>query len=169
MIDAITTASAFSLVVILLVSSVTDIAWHRIPNLLLLPGLVLAIGLQVNVAGIAGLVTAICGLFLGLAMLLPLYVMGGMGAGDVKLLGIVGAFLGPAGVLVAGVATFIVGAVFGLAIMSWRTLHPVLNNVIGLGFPGSDDPTSARLPTSFAYAPAIALGSIFALSYSGSL
>ena len=116
-------AVGFSLLAVLIISSVTDLAWHRIPNVLLLSALVLALILQASGNGLDGMLSAAAGLLVGLAFLMPLHVMGGMGAGDVKLLGVVGAFLGPWGAFVAGVAALIVGAILGITILHegrWR-------------------------------------------------
>ena len=122
--ELIPLAVGSSLLAVLLVSSVTDLAWHRIPNTLLLSALVLALILQASGDGLDGMLAAAGGLLVGLAFLMPLHVMGGMGAGDVKLLGVVGAFLGPWGALVAGAAALISGAILGIAYIAWRSIRP---------------------------------------------
>ena len=67
---------------------------------------------------------------LGMALLLPFYVVGAMGAGDVKLMGMVGACLGAAGVLSAAVLTFLAGGVFALLVaLRNRSLGRALGNV----------------------------------------
>jgi prepilin peptidase CpaA len=70
-------------------------------------------------AGWAGLVWSLEGAALGLALLLPLYAIGGMGAGDVKLLAGVGAWVGPALTLRAFVASAVVGGVMAVAMVAW--------------------------------------------------
>ncbi len=54
------------------------------------------------------------GLFLGVAFLLPVYLIGGMGAGDVKLMGAVGSILGPQGVFIAFLYSAIAGGLYAL-------------------------------------------------------
>ena len=120
------TATFFVLFVVLVVAVATDLTNHRIPNLLLWPALSLALMLHIMSGGIAGLTTAAGGLTLGLAMLLPVYALGGMGAGDVKLLGVVGSFLGPWGAVVAGMATMMAGAILGITVIVWQCVRPVL-------------------------------------------
>ena len=169
----------FSLLAVLVISSVTDLAWHRIPNILLLSALVLALALQASGEGIDGIVSATAGLLVGLAFLMPLYAMGGMGAGDVKLLGVVGAFLGPWGALVAGVAALIAGAVLGIAYIAWRSMRPVLAyqawKLMQWQYGGNTQapaPMSLVTPirgSGFAYAPAIAAGAVFSMWQLGML
>ena len=92
----------YFLIATVLVAAVTDVFTHRIPNNLLAPALVLALLTGIATGGVMGLMSSLAGLVVGFAMLLPIYSMGAMAAGDVKLLAVAGAFLGPEGALVAG-------------------------------------------------------------------
>lgn len=170
---------AVTLAILLSVAVITDLTSHRIPNFLLLPALVLALFLHTSSSGMGGLLTSCGGLVLGLAMLLPLYATGGMGAADVKLLGVVGALLGPWGAVVAGLATMMAGAVFGATFIAWRRVRPYLEihvaNMLSAHGSGAD---LHRLPrsiderdrvTRIPYAPAIAAGTLAALWYIGYL
>jgi prepilin peptidase CpaA len=159
-------------VAVLMVCTVTDIAWHRIPNLVLLPALLVALVLQFALAGFSGVVSAISGLFVGIAFLLPLYVLGGMGAGDAKLLGVVGAFLGPLATLTAGVFTLIAGAIFGLLYIAARRVMPILVSHLqrllhAEAYRSALYPVeatqAASQPNCFAYAPAISAGTLIAM------
>jgi prepilin peptidase CpaA len=177
--EIINPATAFVLSVLLVVAVATDLKSHRIPNLLLVPALSLALMLHAVNAGMVGLFTAIGGLAAGLAMLLPLYAVGGMAAGDVKLLGVVGSFLGPWGAVVAGLATMMAGAVLGIAIILWHRLWPLLETHAAL-FSGPHNSSTRPPPvsqtvqtrskiTNIPYAPAVAAGTIAALWYIGFL
>ena len=65
--------------------------------------------------GWAGLGDGLLGMAVGLACLLPLYAVGGMGAGDVKLLAGVGAWLGATTTFYAFCVSTVVGAVMAVA------------------------------------------------------
>jgi len=173
--DVFRTAVVFVLVALLTAAVATDLKSHRIPNLLLWPALSLALMLHMTSGGLDGLIVAVGGLGLGFAMLLPLYSIGGMGAGDVKLLSIVGSFIGPWGAVVAGVGTLIAGAVFGIAVIAWRCLWPVLElreaQLLGPLQSGphtklvSHSAIRRKPVTYIPYAPAIAVGTLAALWY----
>lgn len=162
---------------LLIVAVVTDIRTRRIPNILLSPALSLALLIHVTTGGVDGLITAASGLALGILMLLPLYFTGGMGAGDVKLLGVVGSFLGPWGAVVAGFATMMAGAVIGLLVLVWRRQWRGTRLLAERMFGPRQSPSvgaaavkltrTAKQHTTIAYAPAIALGTIITLWYIG--
>ena len=100
---------------VLLVGAVAyDLVSHRIPNYYLLLGLAIALAIQSASDGWPGALMVGAGFFSGLAVFLPFYLMGGMAAGDVKLMAVVGAFLGCGGVLWAAAVTLIAGAGLGI-------------------------------------------------------
>jgi prepilin peptidase CpaA len=81
-------------VAIVLLASYSDLRWRKIPNCLTLPAI--ALGLFLSYLGNSwnGLISACFGLFVGIGLLMLPYLLGGMGAGDVKLMGALGAMLG---------------------------------------------------------------------------
>ena len=102
---------------------------QRIPNRLVIAGLALGLAGQVALGGWMGLLAALGGVAVGIVLMLPFYVIGGMGAGDVKLMGMVGAFLGPAGALSATFLTFLAGGVLAVGVaLRRRTLGRALGN-----------------------------------------
>ena len=173
--ESLTSAAALVLFVLLAAAVATDIRNHRIPNLLLLPALSLALISHTMTGGIDGLITAAAGFTIGLVMLAPLYVIGGMAAGDVKLLGVVGSFIGPWGVVVAGMATMMAGAIFGIAVIIWQRLPSALELLAArmLSRPDTGLRTTSvthslgrqNHVTYIPYAPAIAVGTVAALWY----
>ncbi|MCY1267219.1 Type IV leader peptidase family protein [compost metagenome] len=98
----------------------SDLRRHRIPNWLVLMGLAVGLTGQVQVADAAGLGDGLLGLLVGFGVFLPLYMLGGMAAGDVKLMAMVGSFLTATGALWAAGCTLLVGAVCGLALVLVR-------------------------------------------------
>jgi prepilin peptidase CpaA len=103
-----------------LLAAATDLAWRRIPNVLTGVGLLTALVLHVLNGGGRFPLAWLGGALTGFALFLPLYMLRGMAAGDVKLMAVVGAFTGPALALQACLATFLVGALMALAIVLYR-------------------------------------------------
>ena len=99
---------------VLLTAAVTDLRAYRIPNWLTFPAM--GIGLLGNgwVNGVEGLIVSVQGLGLGISLFVFFYVMGGMGAGDVKLFAAVGSFLGPVGLVNVAVLSGLIGGVYAL-------------------------------------------------------
>lgn len=112
--------SHWILLAVLVAAAIIDSRTRRIPNLLSLGGAAVGILLAVTGYGSVTLGASIGGLALGLVALLPLYLLKAMGAGDVKLMAAVGAFLGPSITLAAVLCTFIAGAVIAIIVLIIR-------------------------------------------------
>ncbi len=97
-----------------------DTRTHRIPNVLVGSTVLAACALQVGSHGTAGIGLVLGGAAVGLLALLPLYVAGAMGAGDVKLMGALGALVGPQTAVLAVAFTLVAGAALALAALGWR-------------------------------------------------
>ena len=105
---------------ILLISLLTDVRTKKIPNLLTFPGILAGFIIHGVQDGWPGLGQAVLGLLLGLALLFIPFALGGMGAGDVKLLGAVGALQGADFVLRAFLASALAGGALAVAALLWR-------------------------------------------------
>jgi prepilin peptidase CpaA len=105
------------LAAVLLVAGVTDLRSCKIPNWLTISAMVSGLLGHSLINGLPGLMFSAKGLGLGLAMFLLFYLMGGMGAGDVKLLAAVGSFIGAEGVFSAGIMTMLLGGLYAIATM----------------------------------------------------
>lgn len=165
--------SLYILVFILVVALLYDIISHRIPNYLILFGFIVGVLLQGFILGINGIIVGFIGMLIGFAILLPMYVLGGTGAGDVKLMSVIGLFLGHwQNIFVAGCATLIIGGICGLgliiirkdALISLGRYFSMLKCLATTGsmsyvVPSSDETAGKRFP----YAIAIVLGTAFAL------
>jgi prepilin peptidase CpaA len=120
-----------ALVALLGVAAVSDWRSYRIPNWLTFGGALFALiyGTLAARTPAAGAMSAFGGLGVGFAAMLPFYVIGIMGAGDVKLMAMSGAFLGPEQTLMAVLCTFIAGGVAALvfAIHRRRVGHMLAN------------------------------------------
>jgi len=120
-------------VLVCCVAAFWDLRERRIPNAVTLPALALALCIHGATQAGQGLLFSFLGALAAGALLLPGYLLRATGAGDVKLLMAVGAFLGWPAALLAGLLSLVVGGVFGLvfALLKGR-LGSVLNRSFGL-------------------------------------
>jgi prepilin peptidase CpaA len=106
---------------LVIVTASTDIVSRRIPNPIILAGLVAALLVQSWLHGpLAGSATWLAGALTGFALLLPFYLVRGMAAGDVKLLMMVGAWVGASMAFRIALATFVIGGIWSLAVAARR-------------------------------------------------
>jgi prepilin peptidase CpaA len=112
-----------------LVAAVTDVWKFKVYNVLTFPLLASGLLYHTIYGGTAGLAGSIVGALVGFALMIMLYTMGGMGAGDVKFVTALGAWLGlplTLYVLMAGcIAAGVYAAVLLVTASSWR--ETVLN------------------------------------------
>ena len=95
----------------------TDITSHRIPNWLTYSTALFAVLYHSLTRSTDGFIFSLKGLGIGMLPLMPFFVSGVMGAGDVKLMGAVGAAIGPMRVLNAFLYTGIVGGIYALVVL----------------------------------------------------
>lgn len=135
------------LTALLLVAVREDIRSRRIPNKLVLIGMLSGLAFNGLHPEGSGWLTAVTGLMLGMVLFLPMYLLRAMGAGDVKLMGMVGAFLGAKGVIGAALATLIAGGVLALSVALWaKQLAPMLRNIKYILFEGLIKAHSGQVP-----------------------
>ena len=103
--------------VVLLSAVICDIWVAKIPNVITFPGIITGIIYHGTSHGLSGAVISIAGLLIGGAVFLPFYLLKGMGAGDIKLMGAVGALVGLKGVIPAIVFTALAGGIYALALI----------------------------------------------------
>ncbi len=118
------------LALIVVVAAAYDFRFRRIPNWLTLSGVILGWGLNIFLFEMIGLRTAAFGLGLAFLIYFPLYLLRGMGAGDVKLMGAVGSIVGPANWFGIFILTSILGGVVALILLLFKgRLFRTLSNV----------------------------------------
>lgn len=146
------------------IAGFTDWRWRRIPNWLTVPGLVLGIAGNAATDGWAGAKTALLGAGLGLALLLPLVMVRSLGAGDWKLTGALGAFLGPQRLIAVLMCTILVAGLMALVLIvakkrvrkTARNIWHLLVALVRLHMPARDvsldNPESLKVPFGVAMA-----------------
>lgn len=166
--------------VVLVVAAVIDGKILKVPNWLTFP-FILCGWLHGTVhGGLSGFGYSLLGTFVGMMLLLVLRAVGGMGAGDVKLLAGVGAWLGASTTWWAFLATALVGGVMAAVMIitsgqwqkHWAMAHQILNEWITIKNPEKlaeiarqRKPTMRLLP----YGIPMAIGSILYFAYAGML
>lgn len=168
--------AATLLLVLLLLAVATDVLYRRISNILICIGLVLGLALHIAAAGgdssatLSAIASSLGGLGLGFLCAFPLYYLRAMGAGDVKLLMVVGVFLGPLPTLKVILFTFMAGGALAVInVLSRRSLTTLVANIqfmlasnamraAGVAVPSDTSlrNTAGRIP----YAVAIFLGTL---------
>jgi Flp pilus assembly protein protease CpaA len=112
------------LLCLVLQAAASDLAWRRIPNVLVLSGLLLALALHWRLGGGGALLDqGLAGAGVGLLLFLPMYGLGGMAAGDVKLLAMAGSFVGPWQALQLALLSAMAGGLLALVCLQlalWR-------------------------------------------------
>lgn len=108
------------LAIILIISAFTDLRYHKVYNFITVPGMILGLGLNGITYGWTGLANSAIGLLFGFVILFIVFIFGGMGGGDVKLMGAVGALMGFPFIFWAVCYTGLVGGIMALSVMIWK-------------------------------------------------
>ena len=156
--------------------AVSDVRAHRIPNLLNYSALLLGLISSTLVGGWQGLEQGVAGALIGGGVFFLFYLVKGMGAGDVKLMAAVGAWLGIKQTVVVMMASAIAGGVLAIIyVVFYRRLWSTVQNMgelIRFHFTSGvrphpelnlQDSSSVRLP----YGLAIAVGTAYLLVSTG--
>jgi leader peptidase (prepilin peptidase) / N-methyltransferase len=159
---------AFAFACALVVVSVIDLEHGIIPDVISLPGILVGLAVSALVPGGVGLWNAFAGAVLGGGLLWAIAAgyqraagIEGLGLGDVKLLAMIGAFLGwqslPAVLLVASIT----GSLGGIAVIASRRGRTRARRVLRALGPGALARHLRRTPLPFG--PFLALGALAAL------
>jgi prepilin peptidase CpaA len=177
---SITSPAAWLVTAILVEAAIIDGLQRRVPNWLTyhlaLGGLMLA----AYTAGTTGLVWSLAGLAVGLMLLLPLYAIGGMGAGDVKLLAAIGAWTGATTVfwsfavsaIIGGIIALIMAAASGRFATHIVRFQEIVHEILVVRNPVElSERAAARKPTMLLlpYGIPLAIGTIAYFAYQGLL
>ncbi len=107
------------LIAVLITSAIIDYKFKKVPNIITIPTVAAGIFIAFMERGFPGLSVSIAGLIIGMGLLYLPYAAGGMGAGDVKLLGAIGAVKGPWFVFITFLAMAIIGGLMAVVRMAF--------------------------------------------------
>lgn len=147
-----------------------DLKRRRIPNYLTLGGALAGLGFQLGYHGLPGFLDGLAGLGLGFTLLLIPYLLGGMGAGDVKASAALGSWLGLAQAFLFFIYMGIAGGVIILVLWLWQGRLLVglrqgwnflLNWHLCRPFDPKPPPPTSLKGASIPYGAAMALGMAF--------
>lgn len=166
----------FAAPVVLLVALATwaDVRTRKIPNSLTGLAFLLAVGVHWGLGGAVGVRSALLGGLIAGLLLFPGWLMGFTGAGDVKLMAAVGAWLGFPGGLKAAAVALIAGGVIAILVAARRgVLVQAVKGAAALGLSvlarrgGVAIPRPVTTGVRFPFAPAILIGAIYVLMRTG--
>jgi len=164
--------STLLLLLVLVLAAYTDMRRNRIPNWLSLGALVTGLLLSYLFLPEGEIHNGLKGAGVGLALFLPFYLAGGMGAGDVKLMAAVGSFMGPVPAFMTVCFTLMVGGCAALWIILrngelvsfYRRYLVMLTARVHI--PAEEGSVAKR---RFPYALSIAIGTLIYLGFDGQL
>jgi prepilin peptidase CpaA len=102
------------LITLIVIAAIVDYRFKKVPNIITFSAIAAGLFLALLSRGLIGLTGSIAGLVVGMGLLYLPYAAGGMGAGDVKLLGAIGALKGPWFVFITFLAMAIIGGVMAI-------------------------------------------------------
>ncbi len=151
----------------------TDLTQNRISNKLVFCILISGLSIQISTNGLSGLGYGILGIASGFMLFMPFNLLGGMRAGDLKLMAAIGAFLTTDTLIAAGLS-LMAGSCYGIVILLWHRgfseylsrytimmLEYTSSGKIRYQMPAADSVAA----TSFPYATAIATGTVLTLIF----
>lgn len=159
-------------VLLAVVAGVMDWRSRRIPNWLTVPGLAVGIAANTLLGGWGGAKNSLLGGLLGLGLLLPFVLVRSLGAGDWKLVGALGAFLGPGNLLNVLLIAVLVAGIMAVILVIWKgrvrqtlqnMLH-ILGSFFSLHLPGPevslDSKDALKIPFGVAVTIAVIVFSV---------
>ena len=158
-------------------AALIDLRYQKIPNWLILTGLVFGLVLAVVSSGTSGLLTSMFGFVLGFVLLLPGYLLRFTGAGDLKLFATLGVYSGPYMLLQIFVVSILIGTCLVLiqgliryykktnGDVFWQRHRDMLQTLLTTGHCSYVPPEPGSLMSQrFPMAPIFAMGTLIIFS-----
>jgi prepilin peptidase CpaA len=156
-------------VVLASIAAWTDLRSRRIPNWLTVPAAIIGLAASTILGGWSGLRASLLGIALGLVLLLPFVLLRSLGAGDWKLAGALGAFVGHEKLIDLLLGSVLIAGVMALALVIYkrrlgqtvRNIGHIFVSLITFRLPGDrvslDNPQSLKIPYGVALALTVLL------------
>jgi prepilin peptidase CpaA len=154
------TMAFMAAIVVVSLAVYTDLRWRKISNNLTVPAVAAGIILNTLNGGWYGLLSSLAGLAIGIAVFIIPFALRGMGGGDVKLMGALGALLGGYAIVSVAIYTALLGGVLAIVVAlynhelgsSFRRVVMILRRLAPIGGRSKriDPKTSLRLPYGLA-------------------
>lgn len=151
-------------------AAISDYRFRKVPNYITFPAILGGLAIGLIQGGFTELSAAATGLFLGIALLSFPYAMGGMGAGDVKLLGAIGAIKGIGFVFTSFLGAAIIGGIMAVCRMAFiikssdmMILRESIKTVYYTGALSAIEVPEYALKERLPYAVAISAGAVIAM------
>ena len=103
-----------------IVAAIMDIRFRNISNRLIAVGLGVGLIRRLLLEGSAGLLTGVIQIIIPVIFLYLLFLIGALGAGDIKLFSLIGVFVNLRELVTCVIAAFVIGAIWSLFKLLWR-------------------------------------------------
>lgn len=157
------------LLALVVAAGITDVHSNKVPNLLTYPAVVVGLVLSPLPDGWEGVGSSLLGLVAGFVPFFILYLRGGMGGGDVKLMAAIGALKGWPFILNAMMASILVGGLFAMVLVVWERQVVTAVRFIGITiarfFYPALEPIPIPIERPIPFAAAICFGTFLVLAH----
>ena len=101
----------------MIVAVAWDLKKQKIPNFITAPLMLCGLAYHGITGGFSGVSFSFIGIIAGIAIFIIPYILGGMGAGDAKLMGGAGALIGAKGAIISGVFSILIGLIYAIILL----------------------------------------------------
>ena len=102
-----------------------DFSKQKIPNLITFPLMLYGLVFHAVTSGLSGFGTSFIGILAGIGIFIIPYILGGMGAGDAKLMGGAGAIIGAKGAIIAGLFSILIGLLYAILLLVFYSKYGI--------------------------------------------